>query len=449
MTPSLDEDGAFNNGLSGHDWAFILYPRITGFITVISSLCMIIMAWNRRMFLFHRLVFGMAIHQFIYGVAYIVGVAAIPREVSGYVGNLGTWGTCTAQGFLQYICTRVAMLYYACFSVYSYIGVMYDFDRHKYLWCEKWIHTFAHSYPIIMGVYYLVTRGFNPGHGFCLMASYPYSCELSEEVVCERGADDYGDIQILWLWLLPLVVFLGFPTVIMSVLYCKVRGFEADRDRRKVCVLQSQTIVMQSFVYLSTLYWSMIPFFISGGLRYYSEVDPDKLFPYVLVAQINLSLFGLWSMLAYRHFSIDPYAKSSGKPKTALMTATTDRVQTGITAEDGSSMLGAKDRPISTKRRIEASGYIFNTGERSSSSMAENSMETDAPTTKTDKQEGGELEEPTLAEPPKAEHRYSFNIFDGTNAFGMFADFIHEGDSDDERMEQEETERWASIQNHI
>jgi hypothetical protein len=166
VTPSLDETLASDDGLSGHDWAFVLYPRITGSITVISSLFMIIMAWNRRKFLFHRLVLAMAIHQFVYGMAYIIGVAAIPREVSGYVGNLGTWGTCTAQGFLQYTCTRVAMIYYACFSFYSYVGIMCDFDRHEYLWCEKWIHAFAHSYPIIMGVYYLVTQGFNPGHGF-------------------------------------------------------------------------------------------------------------------------------------------------------------------------------------------------------------------------------------------------------------------------------------------
>ena len=33
-------------------------PRVTGSITFISSLCMLLMAWNRRKFLFHRLVLG-------------------------------------------------------------------------------------------------------------------------------------------------------------------------------------------------------------------------------------------------------------------------------------------------------------------------------------------------------------------------------------------------------
>ena len=52
------EYGDHDHGLCGHDWAFILYPRITGSITVICSLCMATMAWKRRKFVFHRLVFG-------------------------------------------------------------------------------------------------------------------------------------------------------------------------------------------------------------------------------------------------------------------------------------------------------------------------------------------------------------------------------------------------------
>ena len=104
------------------------------------------------------------------------------------------------------------------------------------------------------------------------------------------------------------------------------------------------------------------------------------------------------------------------------------------------------DKPDSTTRQTDATEFIFNTGERSSSSLDEISVATD----KTDKRKSEkESESPTPVEPPKAQHRYSFNIFDGTNASGAFAEFIHEGDSEDERLEQEETERWASIQNHI
>jgi len=54
---------------------------------------------------------------------------------------------------------------------------------------------------------------------------------------------------------------------------------------------------------------------------------------------------------------------------------------------------------------------------------------------------------PTPA-PVTEQPKYSFNIFDGTNASGAFADFIHDGDSDDEKVDNAMTDRWAAIQDH-
>jgi len=45
--------------------------------------------------------------------------------------------------------------------------------------------------------------------------------------------------------------------------------------------------------------------------------------------------------------------------------------------------------------------------------------------------------------------RYSFNIFDGTNATGQFSDFIYAGDSDDENADDAETMYWGAVQNHV
>ena len=49
---------------------------------------------------------------------------------------------------------------------------------------------------------------------------------------------------------------------------------------------------------------------------------------------------------------------------------------------------------------------------------------------------------------PSHQPKYSFNIFDGTNASGAFADFINDGDSDDEQYDNGITEHWAAIQDH-
>jgi len=42
--------------------------------------------------------------------------------------------------------------------------------------------------------------------------------------------------------------------------------------------------------------------------------------------------------------------------------------------------------------------------------------------------------------------RYSFNIFDGTNATGQFAEFVHDGDEDDEAVDAKETQHWNDMQ---
>ena len=59
--------------------------------------------------------------------------------------------------------------------------------------------------------------------------------------------------------------------------------------------------------------------------------------------------------------------------------------------------------------------------------------------------------------PPEAEEAgrssssrsWSFNIFDGTNATGNFADYVYEGDSEDEANDAIETDRWRDIQDHV
>jgi len=402
---------------------FMWYPRVAGLITLIASLSMISMAWKRRKFMFHRLVLGMAIHLMIYGLSYLIGTLAIPRDVNGYLGNFGTTGTCTAQGFIMFVSGRSAMIYYGAFSIYSYIGVLNGFDKKKYQWCEKWIHIFVHSFPIVMGVYILAVQGYNPGEGFCTNVSYPMGCELKNHVVCERGPEGMGSNMIIVFWIVPILVFMGFPTIIMLVLYLKVKEREDEEELEKAYVMQSQNIAIQSCVYLAALYWTQLPFIILGGLRYLLKAKAESMLPYVLASQINFALFGLWSMLTYRHFSIYSNKGKSTKKNPHIEDSTIDPA--------------SKEK---STRKTDATEFIFNEGEHSSSGE----RSSDTPTAKT--------AEPTTAEPTPPElvaRKFSFNIFDGTNASGTFADFIHDGDSEDERLDNDQTGHWSSVQDQI
>jgi len=408
------------NGLTTkQQLALELFPRAVGLITLISSIAMITIAWKRRKYLFHRLVLGMSFYQLLYGILYFVGTLPIPRELDGYVLNYGTWGTCTAQGFLLYIASRVSGLYYACFCIYSYVGVLSGFDLNKYKWTEKWIHGIPHVYAFVTGVTFLVQQDYNPYYGYCKVGSYPVGCEMTEDVECERGPDHLSETKFFFMWWLPVPIAGVLMSTVMIALYFKVRAREAQEDAGRKVIIKSRSVAMQSCVYMFFVVWTVLPWFLLVAVIYYTKYTFLDLFPWVVAAKLNFGLFGLWNMLWYMHFTIDPFKSKRKKDSKVVKIA---------------------DKPHEGE-------FIFKTG--ASSSKLEDSNSTDSPTNKTAGQAHQRESEGTAESAEAPEQRFEFNIFDGTNASGMYADFIHEGDSEDERMDCEETERWNCIQNHI
>jgi len=400
---------------------YVTYPRIVGLITLISSLWVISMAWKRRKFVFHRLVLAMFFHQLIFALNYLIGTFAIPSDYDGYFGNYGTIGTCTAQGFFINVCPRCAMIYYAFFSVYSYVAVVNGFDRNKYQWCEIYIHIFCNVYPLGIGVFFLSVEGFNPGYGYCHQESFPMGCDYTD-LECERGPDSYNALfSSIFILLIPIMLILLLPTIVMAVLYFKVKANEDREEAGRAFFITSRSIAIQSFVYLSATYLTVIPIAVILILHMYTKIKSESLFPYSVAASINFAFFGVWTMLTYRHFSIAPKVKKIHN------------------SEDNNEASTMTNKPNSITRRSDATEFIFDTGNGASSRVLGNSI-----SSKTQKM-AGELEK----EEPRPKRQYSFNIFDGTNASGAFGAFVHDGDSDDERCDEAETEKWGAVQNHI
>jgi len=447
-TMNDEEELDFEEEITRLELTNAIYPRVTGLITIIGAASVIIMAWNRRKYLFHRLVLGMAIHQVLYGVAYTIGNLAIPREYTEYFGNYGTIRTCTAQGFILYVCARTSLIYYGSFSFYSYVAVLSNFDPKKYSWVEPWIHGFSNIYPIVSGIYLLVVQGFNPGYGFCKMSSYPLDCEITDDLECERGPSAFGPNKVFWLWLLPMLLQLVIPTIFMTVLYFKIKQREQRDGSEKFYKLESPQIAIQSGVYLSTVYWTVLPWMIVVALQHFLSSNPETLFSVKLAAQINFALFGLWSLVAYRYFAIE---------RPDAVTAS----QTNPSNDPDASMKSQGSSAIRiTSSSRKSFKYIFSSrssgmcGENSTSKLFENSASESAGTTQCKQTSGCSSshqcpDTSTKSEKSSESRRYSFNIFDGTNASGAWADFIHEGDSEDERMENEETMQWETVQEHI
>ncbi len=270
-------------------------------------------------------------------------------------------------------------------------------------------YTFVHSYTLATGFYGLAVDGFNPVIGHCKMASYPIDCETSDEVECERGPATYGISKAVALRVIPLCLYLVIPTITMILIHSKIKSRETNPTPQTKVLITSKEVTTQACVYLAPMYILTLPFFISVALEYFHKVDDESLLPVTLVGRFLFALLGLWSMFIYWYFSTD---------------LTPSKQQEGTSTQNNL-----------TESKRGATQLIFN-----SDANRRTAARPDSPTT--DVEQNGDEE-------PKTERRYSFNIFDGTNAGGAFADFIHDGDSEDERMDQQETDRWKAIQNHI
>ena len=160
---------------------------------------------------------------------------------------------------------------------------------------------------------------------------------------------------------------------------------------------------------------------------------------------LEFSLFSLWTMLSYRYFSIEPaideqqpQQKDPPSNSTATPTACQQQEQTNTQSEE--------EEEGRTKNTSSITDHIFSSHEFPPNSTASATLDSSSrPTVGISNQEEGKSKKNFT--PPRP--AYSFNIFDGTNAYGTFADFVHSGDSDDENIDNEQTIYWTDVQNHV
>eukprot|EP00537_Pseudo-nitzschia_pungens_P000397 CAMPEP_0172359642 /NCGR_PEP_ID=MMETSP1060-20121228/3832_1 /TAXON_ID=37318 /ORGANISM="Pseudo-nitzschia pungens, Strain cf. cingulata" /LENGTH=467 /DNA_ID=CAMNT_0013081403 /DNA_START=83 /DNA_END=1486 /DNA_ORIENTATION=- len=452
----VEDDGvAYRMGL-----LMQLFPRCIGAVSFSCVLYVFYFAWKKRHLLFHRLVLGMSFYGLVFALCFLIGPLAIPSDeiedfggYEGFSGNYGTVGTCTAQGFLLYLSIRVGIMYYCSLSVYSYLGVLNNFQQEKYIWCEKWIHILVHVFPVVFSHHFLVNEDFNPSEmGYCKQSSHPFNCGRIDlgDTPCERGSGPFGIKEVLVFWFIPNFFFLVFPTSVMIALYLRVSKRQVQRgsiikssssndnnqqqgqasqvvtEQGAGVLMPAKTVAVQSCGYLFALYLVSIPIMAMQLLSFILSVDTIK--PLLMFVQVNGSLFFLWTTLMYRHFGVPP-SSSNNHSRESMENESTLNTDSEFSDKKSS-------------KRSKATEFIFYNPEESSTvtPIAEDSTVPKTKTTATP--------EPAPSR-PHAERRYSFNIFDGTNASTQMSEFVFAGDSDDEEADKHESIHWHSVQNHL
>ena len=186
--------------------------------------CLIIWLLNSSVYPYnYLLIIGMSIHLLVEGVFLVYGAAASP------LSNFGTIGTCTTQGFFIYVTDMTALFYYCSFSIYSYVGVLNNFESSKIIWVENYIHVFVHIYPICSAFYILSQQGFNDlGFGICFLSGSPAQCWLDSSIPCERGPESR---LMNLLYYVPVLLLMILSSIIMVILFVKVR-----KGQENICI---------------------------------------------------------------------------------------------------------------------------------------------------------------------------------------------------------------------
>jgi len=426
-----DDDDEFSSlkMSDGQLLAGVWITRATGIITLVSSICMIWRAWARRSGIFHRLILGMGFHLTIFGIANTVGAAAIPSSATNAMGNLGTVGTCTAQGFLIYFSFMTACMYYGSFSIYSCVGTLSTFEN--VVGMEKYIHVLVHVYPICSGIYLATLKIFNnSGFGYCFLEVEPIGCgghPASDEFIpCERGPESHTKAQFLELfWDIPLYLLMVCPTLIMAALYVQVDMFQ------ETIQIPAKEVAKQSAVYLLALYAGVLPGAVIHSLEWSGTISVSA----NLFSNFMFMLFALFSMMVYVYFTTGDWY------------ATVDLEDDELDESSHHEMLASTDLifghlELALRGEGNGSGAIVKDDNAPSSPVPKR-------TSSSSQQQQQSPRRKSKSRKSSRKSRYSFNIFDGTNASGKFADFIFEGDSEDIRYDHNETEKWNAVQDHI
>ena len=329
---------------------------------------------------------GMGINMLVMGAFFVYGVAAFPEDDHFFPDRTvhGTTATCTVQGFFIGFCMFASLSYYSFASLYSYMGLTNNFRVSAFGWIEKYIHVTVYLFSSVPAVVNLTSRTYNPTYfGFCSWSTRsPYACETPEYPV----GCERGSPETTYYaaTIVPGIFLLGFPTCMMAALYRK-----AKRNGSKT-ILPARSVAYQASVYLAILYAAVVPLIINEIIAWLNVSRERRIrqrFLRVLMI-LTIQSFGLFSLMVYRYFSSERYCRQSRGLKLIL---------------GGNGTRGCCEEPVAQPAAAAAA--------------ATNSDRT-----------------------------ISFNIFDGTNAGGAFAQFVHDGDEDDEENDEKETRHWIGMQ---
>jgi len=175
----------------------------------------------------NRLLFGLSVCDVISSFSVFLGSWMMPRGHYNQItiwGDVGTWATCEAQGFMILFGYQASGVYNVLISLYFLLFIKYNWTEERFKKYDRWFHGVAFIPSIVFSTVAVIDNVFNPNFLFCWIGSYP-----NDGIQILRG-ERY--IQYLLAGFLAPVLIGGISiTLMMVMLYRHVSKVEKQAQR--------------------------------------------------------------------------------------------------------------------------------------------------------------------------------------------------------------------------
>ncbi|GFH44351.1 hypothetical protein CTEN210_00825 [Chaetoceros tenuissimus] len=161
-------------------------------ISLVASTTLIVMIpRNKNGFRspYSRIIYGMALGDFLFSLGIIISPFAAPKDTPNALWAQGTVESCEFAGFFMNFMSIVP--FYAVFLTYYFFKrVVKKVPRGKFALSEPYFHAFIWTYAILGGFIGLAMDAFNPTRAgsMCIMIENPLGCHANQDVTCKRGS---------------------------------------------------------------------------------------------------------------------------------------------------------------------------------------------------------------------------------------------------------------------
>ena len=185
--------------------ALMITPMITGLVSFISSLIIIIMIYKSNLKLstvYRRLVFGVSAFDLIQSLSQ--AISSMPMPVGSSVGALGNDVTCDIQGLLVAVGINGSLLYSVSLSIYflAMIRNRVVSERKIKEKLEPYLHAVPILFTLIAAAVLFITNSFNPTGSIC-------ATNIEDQTGCDTDPDVECKDQKAHLFI--SYIFVAFP----------------------------------------------------------------------------------------------------------------------------------------------------------------------------------------------------------------------------------------------